>query len=139
MGFARFTAMDLAARLPDIKVTGADPSFGKYTVTDKDGNYACILEDGRTKYLQPSSNNSSQWNEIFGDFNATMKKFLSLFHELVRHLPEVESPDSFDEYSEGGNSIVRNPLKKYVSHNLNSIQGVLGTRKSRMISTSSGV
>jgi SAM-dependent methyltransferase len=125
-GFPPFTAIDLAARYPDVQITGADPSFGKYTVTDKDGNYACILEDGSLKYLQPSSISSSQWSEVFYDLPATVKKFLDIFHELVVHLPEQESPGSHDEYSSGGNTIVRNPLRKYKSHNLDFVQKGIG-------------
>ena len=117
-GFPPLTSIDLAGHFPQVNFIGADPSFGKYTVTDQEGNYACVLEDGNLKYLQPANISSSQWNDVFDDLDATKKKFLELFHELKKYLPEQEDPVTFDEYQLNGKTIVRNPLRKYSSFNL---------------------
>ena len=125
-GFPPLTAVDLAKRFPEATIIGADPSFGKYTVTDSEGNYACILEDGSLKYMQPANISTSQWNDVFDDLPATVNKFSNMFRNLAKQLPEKESTDSFEEYSSDGNTIVRNPLRKYASHNLSFVQRGIG-------------
>jgi len=117
-GFPPLTAIDLSKYFPEVNIIGADPSFGKYTVTDKDGNYACLLEDGNLKYLQPANISSSQWNDVFDDLEETKKRFLNLFQQLKIVLPEQEDPETFEERKVNGNTIVRNPLRKYSSANL---------------------
>jgi SAM-dependent methyltransferase len=126
-GFPPLTAVDMAKRFPDVKVIGADPSFGKYTVSDIEGNYACILEDGSLKYMQPANISTSQWNDVFDDINASKKWFMDMFHELEKQLPEEESENSYEEYSSDGHTIVRNPLRKYASANLSFVQQGIGS------------
>ncbi len=125
-GFPPFTAIDLSLKFPEASITASDPSFGKYTVTDSHGNYAVIMQDGSIKYLQPSTNSSSSWNDIFDDLPATIKRFTEMFQSLAKQLPEQESPDNYEEYTANGNTIVRNPLRKYASHNLGFVQKAIG-------------
>ena len=117
-GFPPLTAVDMARRFPEVMFTGADPSFGKYTVTDKDNNYACLLEDGSLKYMQPGNISTTQWNDVFDDLPATKVKFLSLFRELEKQLPRKDTAEGYQEHSENGFTIVRNPLRKYALPNL---------------------
>ena len=125
-GFPPITAVDLAKRFPDVTVIGADPSFGKYTVSDTDGNYACLLEDGSLKYMQPVNISTSQWNDVFDDLESTKKRFLSMFLELERKLPRQESEETYEEYNMDGQTIVRNPLRKYAGKNLGFVQQGIG-------------
>ncbi len=125
-GFPPLTAMDLAKRFPKVNIIGADRSFGKYTVTDTYGNYACIMEDGRLEYLQPVGGNADQWKRIFDDIGAARLEFTAKFNELKEKLPEIENEFSFEELLVDGWSIVRNPLRKYATGNLSFVQKSIG-------------
>ncbi len=126
-GFPPYTAVDLARRFPKVDFIGADPSFGKYTITDKEGNYACINEDGSLKYLQPGNVSNSQWTDVFRDLGATKQRFREMFLHLEKQLPGQESKGSFEEFNEEGQKIVRNPLRKYATNNLYFVQQGIGS------------
>ncbi len=89
-GFPPLTAVDLARKFPHIQITGADPSFGKFTVTDSRGNYACILENGQINYLQPTTGSQAAWNDIFENLDDTKMRFADKFNELKKNLPDAE-------------------------------------------------
>jgi hypothetical protein len=117
----------MAARFPSVNIIGADPSFGKYTVSDAEGNYACILEDGSLKYMQPANISTHQWNDVFDDLEATKSKFLGMFRQLLPHLPAAESPNHSDTFLQEGMRIERNPLHQYVRANLTFMQEGIGS------------
>jgi len=125
-GFPPLTAVDLSKRFSEVNVIGADVSFGKYTVTDSDGNYACISNEGDIKYLQPVSGRVDQWNRLFENLEATRLEFLRQFIELKDGLPEQEKQSGYEEFQRDGWSIVRNPLRKYGSGNLSFVEKGIG-------------
>ncbi len=125
-GFPPLTAIDLAKRFPEVTIIGADLSFGKYTLSDPDDNYACILADETIKYLQPASGKTNQWRRIFEDLNAARHQFAEKFLELKRDLPEKEKENDFEEVLRDGWSLVRNPMRKYARQNLSFIEKAIG-------------
>ena len=126
-GFPPYTAIDLARRFPKVDFIGADPSFGKYTITDQEGNYACINEDGSLKYLQQGNVSNSQWTDVFKNLEVTKQWFSEMFLRLEKQLPDQESKESFEEFQGGGQTIVRNPLRKFTSANLHFVQQGIGS------------
>lgn len=125
-GFPPLTAIDLAKRFPKVSVIGADRSFGKYTVTDAYGNYACFKGDGSLEYLQPAAGKVDQWARIFENIGAARREFAEKYLALKAKLPVKENESSFEEFEDNGWTIVRNPLRKYVSNNLSFVQTSIG-------------
>jgi SAM-dependent methyltransferase len=125
-GFPPLTALDLARKFSRVQITGADPSFGKYTVTDSKGNYACILEDGHINYLQPVAGSQESWNFIFENLDDTKKRFAIKFNELKKNLPQTEDANTYEEFQMDGWTITRNPLRRYELKNLGFIQKGMG-------------
>lgn len=126
-GFPPLTSADMAARFPSVNFIGADPSFGKYTVSDAEGNYACILEDGSLKYMQPANISTHHWNDVFDDLESTKSKFLGMFRQLLSYLPATESPTESESFAMDGMQITRNPLRQYARANLSFMQEGIGS------------
>jgi hypothetical protein len=128
-GFPPHTSVALAERFPQAKIIGADPSFGKYTVTDPDGCYACIQEDGSIKYLQPSGGALNYWETILKNLERTKARFQEMFQILGAYLSPIEPRTTFDQFESDGYTIIRNPLRKFESNNLSFIQKGIGQKE----------
>jgi SAM-dependent methyltransferase len=111
-GFPPFTTIDTAHRLPDWRVIGVDPTFGRYLVYDADGAYASFGSDHRLLYHQAGNYEP--------DPAATRARFRSL---LDRLLPQL---DSSGEVSDEHGRLVLDPVRGYENGNLELMPGGVG-------------
>ncbi len=121
-GFPPFTTVDLAERFPDCRIIGADPSFGRYMVYDRRGDYACFERDGVLRYFQPAELDAARWAELLGDTARTRARFSDLLQRLLPRLP-VADGDALIAVEHEGARLVKNPVRQYEQPNLSFMQG----------------
>jgi len=124
-GFPPLTTIDTAKAFPDWRITGADPSFGKYIIYDEHNDYACIRSDGSIRYFQPSIMDFGRWESLYQDQVATRAHFSELFAKLRGNLDGVDSGEMSVVEQDGGR-LVRNPLRSYETKNLSFQEGGIG-------------
>lgn len=124
-GFPPMTTLDSAKRFPDVQLTGADPSFGRYLVKDPNGDYACFGPDAELIYFQCGSNEGERWNALFLDPEATRDRFRSLLLEVRDRLPGDES--TFGSAETQGFEVIENPVLEFASSNLRFEQRGVGS------------
>jgi SAM-dependent methyltransferase len=114
-GFPPFTTMDTAKRLSDWRVIGVDPTFGRYLVYDADGAYACFDEEHRLRYYQA------------GNYDLDTAASRARFHGVLeRLLPKLLGGDRAEEVADEHGRLIRDPLHRYVSGNLDLRRGGIG-------------
>jgi len=124
-GFPPMTTMDSAKRFPDVHLTGADPSFGRYLVKDPNGDYACFGPDADLIYFQCGSNEEDRWNALFSDPEATRDRFTKRLLEVRDSLPGDES--TFGSVDHHWFEIIENPVLEFASSNLRFEQRGVGS------------
>jgi hypothetical protein len=74
-GFPPVTTLETAARFPGARITGADPTFGKYLVIDEHGDYAVFDAESNLLYFQADIRSPVRWGVLHADPQATRRRF----------------------------------------------------------------
>ena len=122
-GFPPQTSIDAAEAFPEWQIVGADPVFEPYLLYDERGNYATFNLDGRLRYFQPGR--PEEFLRLYADRNATIQNFSEAFAQLLPNLPADDGALSTAE--QGGNRLLRHPMRSYERSNLRFIQGGFGS------------
>lgn len=123
-GFPPKTTIDAARRFPDVHLTGADPSFGRYLVQDPNGDYACFDDARELLYFQTPSNEAGRWEALFDDPDATRDRFGAYLTDAIADL-SVE-PGAFARTDVRGFEVSVNPVLQYERENLRFEQRGVG-------------
>ena len=115
-GFPPMTTLDSARRFPGVRITGADPSFGKYLVREDGGDYAVFDDAGSLLYFQAGATDVDRWDELYRDTEATRTRFLGRLNSLRPRLPENDGSENVIE--QDGAELVRNPVKEFERANV---------------------
>jgi hypothetical protein len=111
-GFPPFTTIDTAKRLPDWRVVGADPTFGRYVVYDADGVYASFDSNRRLLYYQA------------GNYDPDPASTRARFHGMLdRLLPRL---DGRSEAADEHGRLLLDPVRRYESGNLSLVPEGIG-------------
>ncbi len=124
-GFPPLTAIDTAARLPEWRIIGADPTFGRYLVYDEHGAYACFEDRERLHYYQAGTADPSTWDLLHRDPRATRARFRRLLERLLSELPAENG--GVGEVERDGARLVLNPAGRYETANLRLVSGQIGS------------
>src|SRR4029453_5578077 len=89
-GFPPLTTLDTARRFPDWQIVGADPSFGRYIVSNSEGDSACFEANKKLRYFQPCSSDAARWDLLHRDRSATITNFTKLLEDLLTKLPSAD-------------------------------------------------
>lgn len=114
-GFPPMTTRDAARRFWDVRIVGADPSFGCYLVREPNGDYACFDDAFERLYFQPGANDGERWDALFNDPETTRERFLSCLRDAVADLPE-----EFGSTEIRGVTVIQNPVLEFATDNLAS-------------------
>jgi hypothetical protein len=123
-GFPPKTTIETAIRFPDVQVTGADPSFGRYLVMDPNGDYACFNDARELLYFQCASNEAGRWEALFGEPEATRIRFGEYLHQALPALPN--EPGTFAKTVVGEFEVSENPVVEFERDNLSFEQKGIG-------------
>ena len=86
-----------------------------------------FMEDGSLEYLQPAVGKVDQWKRIFEDIGAARREFAEKFLSPERKVACKRKMNlRLKNFKTDGWTIVRNPLRKYVSNNLSFVQKSIG-------------
>ncbi|MBE1470140.1 class I SAM-dependent methyltransferase [Kibdelosporangium phytohabitans] len=110
-GFPPFTTIETAQRLPGWRVVGVDPAFSRYVVYNTEGAYACYDDDLRLRYYQAGTYDP--------DSDTSKRRFQEI---LERLLPRLTG----DEVADDGGRLVRDPMHRYETDNLQLVGGGIG-------------
>jgi SAM-dependent methyltransferase len=110
-GFPPMTTMDSSRRFPDIQITGADPSFGRYLVRHTNGDYAAFTASHEVLYFQCGSNEADRWDALFSDPEATRSRFRAVLMQALPGLPG--DADTFGAVTSGEYTVSENPVLEY--------------------------
>jgi len=124
-GFPPVTTIDAAARFPNCRITGADPSFAKYLVREANGNYAAFDESGTLLYFQSGSSNAVAWRGMFDDPAATRRRFTDHLENLRGSLPTDDG--SLARVECDGLALTRDPVMEYNRDNVTFRQIGIGS------------
>jgi hypothetical protein len=124
-GFPPLTTLDTARRFPDWQIVGADPSFGRYIVSNSEGDYACFEANKKLRYFQPCSSDAARWDLLHRDRSATITNFTKLLDDLLTKLPSAEDHELLS-LEDRGNKLVKNPVREFETSNLRFIQKGIG-------------
>ncbi len=128
-GFPPETSMDTAAALPEVKVLGADPSFGRYLIKDAENNYACFNAESELLYFQPESFEIDRWEAMYADTETTRKRYLDY---LAQAKPSLKAgPGEYQTWEGGGITVQQNPILQFESSNLRFVQQGIGSQFDR--------
>lgn len=115
-GFPPMTTLDSAERFPRIRITGADPSFGKYLVRGSNGDYAAFDDAGGLLYFQAGVTDVERWDELYRDTEATRARFVAALNDLRPQLPDDDG--SLSAITQDGVELVRNPVMEFSRENV---------------------
>jgi hypothetical protein len=123
-GFPPKTTIDSAKRFPEVRMTGADPSFGRYLVKDPNGDYACFNDARELLYFQCPSNEAERWEALFDDPEATRVRFRAYLDDAMPELPNAQG--TFGRTLVRGFEVSENPVLEFERENLGFRQDGVG-------------
>lgn len=123
-GFPPVTVVDSARRFPNVQITGADPSFGRYLLREANGDYGLFDDDYRLIYFQAAD--GDRWERLYRDLEQTRRQFGSRLDALLSSLPGDDA--EYGSVAQDDAELIRNPVVEFERDNVRFERLGIGSR-----------
>ncbi len=124
-GVPPLTAMDSAERFPNVQITAADPSFGRYIVREANDDYACFNAESELLYWQAGAVGAERWEALYADPDATEARFRDHLSAALQAMPDDRK--AFAASERDGVTVTQNPVLEFARDNLAFLEQGIGS------------